>query len=96
MPQAKKHTDNAARQAAYRKRQKSAHQEQCRKRGLPALAPLPTMQSHARWNQILALVSALLGMAIAEMSDYQDARSEVWQESEKGRLSLSVWKPSPR
>ena len=84
MPQPKKHTGNAARQAAYRKRMQAQRLTECRQRGLPPHAAIPTMPSNARWNQILALASALLGMAVSEMTNYADACSEAWQESEKG------------
>lgn len=84
MPQPKKHTANADRQAAYRKRCQRRYQEECQQRGLPPLAAIPTMPSYARWNQMLNLASALLVLAVSEMTDYQDARSEAWQESERG------------
>jgi hypothetical protein len=84
MPQPRKHTCNAERQAEYRQRQQTMRQEECRQRGLPPLAAVPTMPSYARWNGLLKMVCALLGMLISEMADYADARSETWQQSERG------------
>lgn len=84
MPQPRIHTCNAERQSEYRKRQRIQRQEECRQRGLPPLAAVPTMPSSLRWNRLLKMVSALLGMLISEMADYADARSETWQQSERG------------
>ena len=84
MPQPRRHTCNAQRQAEYRKRQQTQRQEECRQRGLPPLSAVPTMPSATRWNRLLKMVSALLGMLISEMADYADARSETWQQSERG------------
>src|SRR5882762_8333455 len=84
MPQQRKHADNAARQAEYRKRQELQRQEECRQRGLPPHAAIPTLPSDRRWNPLLARVCALLWMLVSQMSAYAEARSEAWQLSERG------------
>lgn len=84
MPQPTQHTDNAARQAAYRQRLKVRQQEQSRQKGLPPLASIPSMPSDARWTQMLRMAAALLEGAVSEMADYAEMRSPAWQESERG------------
>lgn len=84
MPQPKQHQHNAARQAAYRQRLKLRQEEQSRHKGLPPLASIPTMPSEARWKQMVQMAAALLETAVTEMADYADARSQAWQQSERG------------
>jgi formate dehydrogenase maturation protein FdhE len=84
MPQPKQHQDNASRQAAYRQRLTLRQEEQSRHKGMPPLASIPTMPSEARWKQMLQMAAALLEGAVTEMTDYADARSQTWQESERG------------
>lgn len=84
MPQPQRYKDNAARQAAYRQRLTLRQEEQARHKGMPPLASIPTMPSEARWKQMLQVAAALLESAVSEMADYADARSQAWQESERG------------
>jgi hypothetical protein len=84
MPQPKQHPANAARQAAYRQRLKLRQEEQSRHKGMPPLASIPTMPSEARWKQMVQMAATLLETAVSEMADYADARSQTWQESERG------------
>ena len=84
MPQTIKHTTNAARQAAYRKRQKDLRMKEQSAQGLPPLPAILSMPGDPRWKAALALSSQLLSTTVAEMTHYQEARSERWQESERG------------
>lgn len=85
MPQPAKHKSPAARQAAYRRRQEAARQELVRQKGLPPVQALPHMPGTARWNAARAWALALLEQTSAEMSEYFDDRTEVWQESDRGQ-----------
>lgn len=84
MPQPRKHDTPAQRQAAYRARSETARQRQQRERGLPELPAIATMPGTIRWNAIFRYAETLLCNAQAEMVDYFDARSEAWQESDRG------------
>ncbi len=86
MPQPKQHPANAARQAAYRQRLKLREEEQARHKGMPPLASIPTMPSEARWRQMVQMAAALLAGAVTEMTDYADARSPSWHDSERGDI----------
>lgn len=83
MPQPRKHSDHAARQAAYRVRQTKAQQEQLHQRGLPPLPAITTLPGSARWNSALQAARCLLVQVSEEMQAYYDDRSEVWQESDR-------------
>jgi hypothetical protein len=74
----------AARQAAYRARCEKARQDALRRKGLPALPAIATLPGWARWNASLAAAQGLLQQVSQEMQDYYDARTENWQESERG------------
>lgn len=84
MPAPKLYRDHAARQAAYRKRQKQTREQEREEKGLPPLPAIATMPGHARWSQTLARASCLLTMVVAEMQAYFDERSETWQEGDRG------------
>jgi len=84
MPQPRKHDTPAARQAAYRARTEAARSVQLAERGLPALPSIPTMPGTPRWNAALQDVTQRLTTVRDEMQDYFDARSETWQEGERG------------
>jgi len=84
MPQQRAHASHAARQAAYRKRQTKAREEELRKRGLPPLPAIATMPGNARWSQAIAVARCLLTEVAEEMQAYFEERSEQWQESERG------------
>ena len=84
MPQQRKHASAAQRQAAYRARMEQARASQQRERGLPALPAISTIPGTVRWNAMFRHVEQMLSTAQAEMADYYDDRSEVWQEGDRG------------
>lgn len=84
MPQPRQHTDNAAKQRAYRARQAEARRREQQARGLPSAPPLPTLPSHARWQALLAQARVYLETARDEMQAYFDDRSETWQQGDRG------------
>lgn len=73
---------NAQRQAEFRARQKE------RLTALPpVVAPPPALDNipaERRWSQLQEQASRLLEQARDEMQVYYEARSEQWQESDKG------------
>jgi hypothetical protein len=85
MPTPRQHTDQAARQKAYRERQRQARETELAAKGLPALPAIPTMPGRARWTAMLDQARAMLGTMREEMETYHDERSEEWQESERGQ-----------
>lgn len=84
MPQERKHHRAAQRQAAYRVRLEQARASQLRERGLPPLPTISTMPGTVRWSAIFRRAEQMLCTVVAEMTDYFDDRSEVWQESDRG------------
>ena len=84
MPQARVHESAAARQAAYRQRQAQARAAQLAQKGLPPLPALPSLPGQARWRALLHQAQWALGQLCQEMEEYAVARSESWQESERG------------
>jgi hypothetical protein len=84
MPQPRRHADTAAKQRAYRARQALARQEEQQAKGLPPMPPLPTIPARARWQALLTHARVALETVQMEVQAYWDARSETWQESERG------------
>lgn len=84
MSVSRKYTSSAERQAAYRARCQEAQRQQLQAKGLPALPVLATVPGSARWRAALQSAQTLLGQVSSEMADYYEARSETWQESERG------------
>jgi hypothetical protein len=84
MPQPKIHACAAARQAAYRARCEQTRQVALAAKGLPSLPAMPSMPGWPRWNASFASAQELIADTFREMQDYFDARSESWQESERG------------
>lgn len=84
MSQPRKYISAAARQAAYRLRCQQAQIQQLQQKGLPPLPPIATVPGGVRWRAAIQLAQTLLRQVSQEMSDYYDARSEAWQESERG------------
>lgn len=84
MPQPQKHACAAARQAAYRLRCAQARDVELRAKGLPPLPTIATLPGWSRWKASFAAAQALLAGTLGEMQDYYDARSEPWQEGERG------------
>jgi hypothetical protein len=79
MPTPKLHADAAARQRAYRQRERASRQ--ARKGALPPC--IRTTIGQARWKELTAYAVHILQTLEGEMEDYRDRRSEAWQESEK-------------
>jgi hypothetical protein len=84
MPRPRKHTDNAHRQAAYRRRQRQVVLRQLEAKGLPALPAIPAMPGWRRWNQAMAHAENLVTVVQGEMESYYDDRSEAWRQSDRG------------
>lgn len=83
MPTPKQYESAAARQKAFRERQKAARTEAIAQ-GAPKAAAVPTMPSKARWETLIQQARAAVDTCREEMQGYHDERSEQWQESEKG------------
>ncbi len=84
MPQPKKHTSAAARQAAFRTRREETRQTALAAKGLPSLPMISSMPGWARWNASFQAAHELIAESLSEMQDYYDARSDSWQESDRG------------
>ena len=84
MPRPKIHASAAARQAAFRVRREQSRQSALTAKGLPALPAIPSMPGWPRWNASFAHAHELIAESLSQMQDYFDARSESWQESERG------------
>jgi len=84
MPQPKKHTSAAARQAAFRARREETRQGALAAKGLPSLPIISSLPGWARWNASFKAAHELIADSLVEMQDYFDARSDSWQESERG------------
>ena len=50
---------------------------------MPAAPAIATLPGERRWQALLTQAHAALTCVQAEMAAYYDARSEVWQESER-------------
>ena len=75
MPQPRRYATRALQQAAYRKRQAAARDEQLRAKGLPALPAPPQIPGRVRWRSAIETAGAVLEQTAAEMQDYYaDAR----------------------
>jgi len=79
MPRMRRYATNAERQAAYRSRLREVTDPPL---FLPALAPLSTVPSTARWKMAIDLAERLLQTVSEEMQDYSDNRSDGWHEGE--------------
>ena len=78
MPRARKYTNNAQRQAAYRQR---------------LLNRQATVLGHAgrrRWNRQIEEALLMLEGLLGEMRAYYDERSEGWQSSERGETFMET------
>jgi hypothetical protein len=80
MARMRRYATNSERQAAYRSRQQESGTPPLY---LPALAPLSTVPSTARWRSALDLATRLLQAVSEEMQAYSDQRSEAWHEGER-------------
>jgi hypothetical protein len=84
MPQQRKYNTNAARQEAYRARCEQARQIAQAAKGLPSLPPIASLPGWTRWNASFTAAHVLVADSLRQMQDYFDARSESWQQSERG------------
>jgi hypothetical protein len=76
MPTPRKYATNAARQAAYRARGATPP---------PSIGPRPPiLPGSRRWEGPLIQARAQLEAVAAEMTAYAAARSDAWQDSERG------------
>jgi hypothetical protein len=75
----RRYATNAERQAAYRSRLREGATPPLY---LPALAPLSTVPSTARWQMAIDLAERLLQTVAEEMQEYSDNRSERWHEGD--------------
>lgn len=74
MPTPRKYATNAARQAAYRARCPAA----------PVARAVSTTPGERRWTALLGQAQGLVAAVTEEMAAYAAARSEAWQESDRG------------
>jgi hypothetical protein len=83
MPQPRKHSSHAERQAAYRSRRREALAAHLDQKGLPPLPAVSTIPGHARWRQAMSNIEAQMMRIEAEMEAYYEERSERWQQTDK-------------
>jgi len=81
MPTPRKHLSGALRQRAYRARCEATRLAAIHAKNMPATAAIPTMPSSARWKALIEHARASLSTVQEEMEEYQEDRSEAWQES---------------
>lgn len=79
----KQREQTAKRQQRFRERQALARRIEQQSKGLPALPSIPSLPGWARWNALLKSALAQVEQVTEEMQAYYDARSDVWQESER-------------
>lgn len=84
MPTPKRHENAAERQHAYRQRRKLVRLNSLSPKNLPRPSSLTSMPSTARWKDLKRQAEAALEMLLYEMEEYEDQRSETWQEGDKG------------
>jgi hypothetical protein len=77
MPTPRKYATAAQRQAAYRQRHQARQQA-----GLAA--NFPSQPGRRRWQAMGAQALGLLIAVAAEMEHYYQARTQAWQDSERG------------
>lgn len=88
MPTHRQHADQAARQAAYRRRLAETRRKELEAKGLPSLPPVASIPGHPRWQALTQQAVLLLHTVQEEMQDYFDARSETWQQGERGEAFI--------
>ena len=84
MGQPRRHCNPAAKQAAYRQRRAQASYRIAAVAPALALARVPATPGHRRWQHLLQHTQAVLATVASEMQEYYEARSEQWQEDERG------------
>ena len=88
MPTPRRHTHQAARQAAYRQRLAEARRKEQEAKGLPPLPAVASLPGHRRWQALVRPADLLLHTVQEEMQDYFHERSEAWQQGERGEAFL--------
>jgi len=78
MPTARKYESTAQRQAAYRLR--------CKEREVPVQAAL----GRKSWKAMLGRALSLVEQTSEQMHGYYDARSEAWQDSDRGEAFIEM------
>lgn len=94
MGRARMHCNQAAKQAAYRQRRAQASQRAAAVAphltlAVVALARVPATPGHHRWQRLLRQTQAVLETVTSEMQEYYEARSEQWQEDDRGTAFLT-------
>jgi hypothetical protein len=84
MPEPRTPVSHAARQSAYRKRQEASRIRQLQERGLPPLPAISLIPGTHRWRQTVAAAVTLLTTVEKEMDAYYHARTDRWQDSDRG------------
>jgi hypothetical protein len=84
MPGVRRYASNAERQAASRRRVAEQRRAELAGKGLPALPGVVALPGHVRWRALIAQAHSLRATVQGEMAEYYAARSERWQESERG------------
>jgi hypothetical protein len=82
MPRPRRHESNSQKQRAYREREKLALSSSMQ--NLPKPSGLSAVPSAARWRLMKKQALTILRQLDLEMQNYWDARTEDWQQSEKG------------
>lgn len=78
MPTAKKYESAAQRQAAYRLRCKELE------------VPVPAAPGQKSWKAMLGRALSLVEQTSEQMQGYYDARSEAWQDSNRGEAFIET------
>ncbi len=84
MPTPKIYSSPAEKSRAQRERERERRVAEQAAKGLPPVAPIPTMPSRPRWTAQVAAAVAFLEASRDEQQSYYDERSESWQESDAG------------
>lgn len=84
MPQKRKYSSGAERQAAYRKRCAAKREAELQSKGLPPLPPVPSIPGHRRWDLMIRQARFVVEQVKSEMESYYIGRSDDWNDSERG------------
>lgn len=84
MPRPRKYADAAEKQAAYRTRQGERLRAVIEGRR-PAAPAIGNMPAERRWTALREQAREALEQMRDEMQEYHDARSDEWQEGERGQ-----------
>lgn len=84
MPTPRKYASDAERQKAFRERRQQAIAAERAAKGIPGPPVIYTMPGRARWLVLVEQARAALELVHREMEDYAGARSDRWQDSDRG------------